>query len=59
MSFIVSKDNKLKLSYYIYKGNKVRIHTTDMYDILNKSLEQIDFDKMDTTYLDYEPLIYK
>ncbi len=30
-----------------------------MYDILNKSLEQIDFDKMDTTYLDYEPLIYK
>lgn len=58
-SFIVSKDNKVKLSYYIYKGNKVRIHTTDMYDILNKSLEQIDFDKMDTTYLDYEPLIYK
>lgn len=57
-SFIVSKNNELKLSYYIYKGNEVRIHSTDMYDILNKSLEQIDFDKMDTVYLDYKPLIY-
>ncbi|MDO5759986.1 MAG: hypothetical protein Q4Q06_03055 [Bacteroidota bacterium] len=54
-SFIVSKDNKLKLSYYVYKGNKIRVHATNMYEILDKNIEQIDFNNIDSIFLNYEP----
>lgn len=54
-NYIISKDNKLKKSYYIYKNKDIRIHTTDMYDILGKSLQEINFDKIDSVFIDWEP----
>lgn len=51
--FIISKDNKLKKTCYVYNNGIKRIYPTDLYDILDKRLYEIDFNKLDTLYMTY------
>lgn len=52
-NFIVSKDNKLKKTRYMYSEEENRICPTILYEIKGKKLYEIDFDKLDTIYLNY------
>jgi hypothetical protein len=51
-NFIVSKDGKLLKSLFVYNDVKA-IHTTDLYSILDKDLEDLDFNKIDTVRIPY------
>ncbi len=52
-NFIVSKDNKLKKTYRVYSNGEKRIRPTDLYEIQGKKLYEIDFNKLDTLYLNF------